>query len=244
MLRGLTSDPLNLSVNTVVGSMRKTAYFLRECALFVSACILKGMFKMAKEKEKKKFSVLMLVEGAVMIALAVVLSFVRPVKLQWGGSITLLSMLPICIFSIRHGIKAGLCVSFLYSLFQFGQGITDGLFGWGLTVPMLIACILLDYILAYTSVGMAGVFRKFGNGGKTAGVVLALVLRFFFHFLSGVVVWKSMGQLWDSDLFINNSVLYSIVYNGAYMLPELILTTVFAVILMNNGVTKKYFAAK
>ncbi len=194
--------------------------------------------------EKKKFSVLMLVEGAVMIALAVVLSFVRPVKLQWGGSITLLSMLPICIYSIRHGVVPGLCVSFLYSLFQFGQGVTDGLFGWGLTTPMLIACILLDYILAYTSIGIAGIFRKLGDGGKIAGIVLALLLRFFFHFLSGVVVWKSMGQLWESDLFINNSALYSLVYNGAYMLPEIILTTIFAVILMKNGVTKKYFTAK
>ncbi|MBQ1538262.1 MAG: energy-coupled thiamine transporter ThiT [Ruminococcus sp.] len=194
--------------------------------------------------EKKKFSVLMLVEGAVMIALAVVLSFVRPVKLQWGGSITLLSMLPICIYSIRHGVGAGLCVSFLYSLFQFGQGVTDGLFGWGLTTPMLIACILFDYILAYTSIGFAGIFRKLGDGGKIVGIVLALLLRFFFHFLSGVVVWKSMGQLWESDLFINNSALYSLVYNGAYMLPEIILTTIFAVILMKNGVTKKFFAAK
>ena len=53
-----------------------------------------------------------------------------------------------------------------------------------------------------------------------------------------------MGQLWESDLFINNSALYSLVYNGAYMLPEIILTTIFAVILMKNGVTKKFFAAK
>ena len=53
-----------------------------------------------------------------------------------------------------------------------------------------------------------------------------------------------MGQLWESDLFINNSALYSLVYNGAYMLPEIILTTIFAVILMKNGVTKKYFTAK
>lgn len=194
--------------------------------------------------EKKKFSVLMLVEGAVMIALAFVLSFVRPVKLQWGGSITLLSMLPICLYSIKHGIKAGLCVSFIYSLFQFGQGVMDGLFGWGLTVPMLIACILFDYILAYTSIGVAGMLRKLGDGGKIAGIVIALLLRFFFHFLSGVVVWKSMGQLWESDIFINNSVLYSAAYNGAYMLPEIILTTIFAVILMKNPATKKFFAVK
>lgn len=179
----------------------------------------------------KASKTLKLVEGAIMVALAFVLSFVRPFKLQWGASITLLSMLPICIYSIRHGIKAGLCVSFVYSLFQFGQGVMDGLFGWGLTVPMLIACILFDYILAYTAVGFAGIFRKLGGVGKVLGVVIALLGRFAFHFLSGVVVWKSMGQLWESDLFINNSVLYSIVYNGAYMLPEIILTSIGTVLI-------------
>lgn len=194
--------------------------------------------------KKKKFNVLMLVEGAVMIALAFILSFIRPFKMQWGGSITLLSMLPICFYSIKHGVKAGLCMSFLYSLLQFGQGVMDGLFGWGLTAPMLVACIMFDYILAYTAVGLAGLFRRLGDKGKILGIVIALLARSCFHFLSGVVVWKSMGQLWESDWFIDNSVLYSIVYNGAYMLPEIILTTAAAVLLMKNPMGKKLFEVK
>ena len=62
-----------------------------------------------------------LVEGAVMVALATVLSFIRVFKLPWGGSITLLSMLPIVLFSIRRGVKSGLTVSFVFALIQFAH---------------------------------------------------------------------------------------------------------------------------
>ena len=67
-----------------------------------------------------------LVEGAVMVALATVLSFIRVFKLPWGGSITLLSMLPIVLFSIRRGVKSGLTVSFVFALIQFAQGVMAG----------------------------------------------------------------------------------------------------------------------
>ena len=85
-----------------------------------------------------------------MVALAAVLSFIRVYRLPWGGSITLLSMLPIAVYSIKRGLKAGFVASFVFSLFQLFQGITDGLFGWGLTPVMLIACILLNYVLTFT----------------------------------------------------------------------------------------------
>ena len=89
-----------------------------------------------------------MVEAAIMVALATVLSFIRVFKLPWGGSVTLLSMLPIVIFAIRRGTKAGLGCAVAYSLIQLLQGIIlDGLFGWGLTPVALIACIFLDYIL-------------------------------------------------------------------------------------------------
>lgn len=180
----------------------------------------------------------MLVEGAVMVALAFVLSMIRVYKLPWGGSITLLSMLPICIYSIKHGIAAGLGVSFVFSLTQFFQGIGDGLFGWGLTGGMLAACILLDYILAYTAVGLAGMFRKKGIVGWICGTVIALLLRFACHFGSGVVVWKSFGALWDG-FSTDNTYLYSFLYNGSYMLPEIIFTAIGAAILFSLPQTKK-----
>ena len=178
----------------------------------------------------KKQTTLMLVEGAIMIALATVLSFIQVYKLPWGGSITLLSMLPICLYSIKYGIKQGFAVAFIFSLIQFVQGIADGLFGWGLTPVMLIACILLDYILAYTAIGIAGIFNKNGMAGWLGGTVLALFLRFVFHFLSGVIIWHSFGELWNG-FSTENTYLYSFLYNGSYMLPEIIFTAIGAFIL-------------
>lgn len=179
-----------------------------------------------------------LVEGAVMVALATVLSFIRVFKLPWGGSITLLSMLPIVLFSIRRGIKSGLTVSFVFALIQFAQGVMDGLFGWGLTPGMLIACILLDYLGAFTVLGIAGIFRKKGLPGWIGGISLAIALRFVLHFLSGVVIWQSFGELWNG-FSTDNTFLYSFLYNGCYMLPELIFTLVGAVALLSAPQTKR-----
>ena len=158
-----------------------------------------------------------------MVALAAVLSFIRVYRLPWGGSITLLSMLPIAVYSIKRGLKAGFAASFVFSLFQLFQGITDGLFGWGLTPVMLIACILLDYVLAYTSLGIAGIFRNKGAAGWLGGTILAVFIRFLFHFLSGVVIWHSYGEL----------------YNGSYMLPEMIFTGIGAYVLFKVPQTRK-----
>lgn len=180
----------------------------------------------------------LLAEGAAMVALATVLSFIRVFKLPWGGSITLLSMLPIVLFSIRRGVKMGLVVSFVYALVQFGQGIMDGLFGWGLTAGMLIACIVLDYLAAFTVLGLAGLWRKKGLPGWLAGILLAVGLRFICHFLSGVVIWGSFGELW-SGFSTDNTWLYSFLYNGCYMLPEMIFTMIGAVALLKAPQTKR-----
>lgn len=179
-----------------------------------------------------------LVEAAIMIALATVLCYIRIIKLPWGGSVTLLSMLPIIIFSIKHGAKQGMFASFVFSLIQFGQGVMDGLFGWGLTPAMLIACILLDYIGAYSVIGVAGVFRNKGFTGWVSGTILAVILRYAFHVLSGIVIWHSVGSIWEG-FSTDNEVLYSLVYNAAYMLPELIFTLIGAVALLKIPQTKK-----
>lgn len=179
-----------------------------------------------------------LVEGAAMVALSTVLSFIRIIRLPWGGSVTLLSMLPIFIFSIRRGAKSGLVVSFLYSLVQFSQGVMDGIFGWGLTPIMLIGCIFLDYIGAFSVLGIAGIFRKKGLPGWTCGICLAITLRFIMHFLSGVVIWHSFGELWNS-FSTENTFVYSFLYNGFYMALEMIFTVAGAIALLKAPQTKR-----
>ncbi|MBE5862433.1 MAG: proton-coupled thiamine transporter YuaJ [Lachnospiraceae bacterium] len=179
-----------------------------------------------------------LVEGALMVALATILCFIRIIRLPWGGSVTLLSMLPIVLFSIKRGLKAGFAASVLFSLIQLFQGILDGLFGWGLTPGMLIACIFLDYLLAYSIIGIAGIFRKKGLTGWIVGIAIAVTLRFLVHFISGVVIWHSYGELWEG-FSTENSVIYSLVYNGCYMLPELIFTLIGAVALLKVPQTSR-----
>lgn len=166
--------------------------------------------------------------SAVLIALAVALSFVKIWHMPWGGSVTLLSMLPIALISVLYGLKQGLFSSLLYSCIQLFFGITtDGLLGWGLTGGMLVACMLLDYIVPYTAIGLSGLFREKGLLGVVGGTVMSLVIRLASHTLSGVFVFVSAGKLWDG-FSTENSWLYSIVYNGCYMLPEIILTAIGA----------------
>lgn len=180
----------------------------------------------------------MLTEGAIMVALATVLSFIVIYRLPWDGAITLLSMLPICLYSIKYGIKKGLITAFAYSLIQFFQGIGLGLFGWGLSPMALVGCIFFDYIFAFTVIGFAGLWRKKGAVGWIGGTVFALFLRFACHFISGVLIFHSFGELWEG-FSTNNTFLYSLLYNGSYMLPEMVFTAIGAFILFKIPQTRK-----
>lgn len=189
----------------------------------------------------KKENIIRLTETAVFIALAVALSMVKIFKLPLGGSVTLVSMLPICILSFRYGVKWGFFSSFIYSLFQLMLGITtDGILGWGLTPIMLVGCILFDYIIAFTVLGIAGVFKKKGEAGLYAGLTLAFLLRFASHIVSGYFIFAYLDQ-WEifGSTFVNKPLLYSICYNGTYILPELIITIAVVVVLMRFTAVKK-----
>lgn len=186
-------------------------------------------------KENSKKYVYRLSLSAIFIALATVLSFIKIIKMPLGGSVTLLSMLPIVMLSCILGVKWGFISAFAYSVIQLLFGIfIDGLFAWGLTPVMLIGTILLDYILAFSLLGIAGIFAKKGPKGMCAGVLIGIVLRFLCHFISGCVIFKELEQFEIfGKLFENRPVLYSLGYNGFYMLPELIITLVAAIILFN-----------
>jgi len=178
-------------------------------------------------------------ECAILVALSTVLSFLKVWNMPWGGSITLFSMLPACYVSVRHGIKWGLGSSFLYAVIQLFLGITvDGLLGWGLTGGILAACIRLDCVIAFAVLGISGVFADKGFGGIMAGTTLAIVLRFICHLLSGVYVFASAGKLWEG-FETANTWLYSFVYNGCYMLPELVMTLIGAAIVYKALMNRK-----
>ncbi len=165
-----------------------------------------------------------LAECALLIAIATVLNFIQfPGPWINGGSITLCSMVPICVIGYRHGVKWGLISGFTYGIIQMIFGM-NGL--KGITLATFIAAIILDYFLAFSVLGLSGIFRKTIKNQTTAliaGTSFAVFLRFLCHFISGFLVWDSLinstGISWSG-------IIYSLEYNGSYMLPELIITVV------------------
>ncbi|MDR0222218.1 MAG: energy-coupled thiamine transporter ThiT [Oscillospiraceae bacterium] len=190
-------------------------------------------------KSEKNITVAVLAECAVMLGLATVLSFVKIIPMPMGGSVTLLSMLPIVLISIRHGAKTGLLAAGAYSLIQFAAD-AGMLFGWALTPAALIGTVTLDYLLAYTGLGLAGAFVNKGGpvAGALAGTAAVTGFRFLCHFISGIIIF---GQ-WAPDGW--NPVLYSLCYNGLYMLPELIFTVAGAAALLKAPYVSKMFVRR
>ena len=171
----------------------------------------------------KQQKMLRLVESGLMLAMATVLSFVKVLDLPYGGSITAFSTLPLIIIAYRHGMWQGLLTAFAHSLIQMMFGAQD--FSHGFTVQAIIAIVVLDYLLAFTVLGLGGIFRRKCESQGTAlvlGVLLTGTFRFVMHTISGCTVWAGLS-IPDSAALI-----YSLAYNAAYMIPEIIITALGA----------------
>lgn len=165
-----------------------------------------------------------LVECAIMIALATVLSMIKLAELPYGGSITIASMLPIAIIAYRRGMGWGLGSAFVYGIVQQLLGLNS--LSYVTTWQSVVAVILLDYIVAFTVIGFAGIFRnKIENQalGLTLGCVFVSILRYICHVISGATVWAGLSIPTQAALS------YSFIYNATYMLPECIILAVTAV---------------
>lgn len=175
--------------------------------------------------------------SAIMIAMSTILSLITIFKLPLGGAITPFSMLPVCLISIVFGVKFAVVPCILYGVIQM---MTGGVFGWGLSPIILIASICLDYLIAFGVLSLSGVFRKKGYKGAVSGIFFACVLRFICHFISGFVLWSNMEQFtMFGNTFVSKPVLYSLCYNGLYMLPETVLTCIGAIIILKIPAFKK-----
>lgn len=186
-----------------------------------------------------------LVLAGVLVALGTALSFVKFSNLPYGGSITLCSMLPVMLFGYRCGTKWGLGAGFTYSVLQllFGLDALKGISG-----ATVVGSIFLDYLLAFTVLGLAGVFRgriKNDPAAFTLGCFMAMMLRYICSILSGWLLWAqfmevsymqelvatffpALKNLTGSQL----GIIYSTCYNGIYMVPEIIVTSIAAFLLM------------
>ena len=174
----------------------------------------------ASENTKKTHA---LAQCALMVAISFILSFIKFDGL-WGqgGSITLCSMVPIVVASYRSGVKWGLLTGFVAGILQLLMG-ASALRGNSLGVVIL--AVLLDYLVAFALVGLGGMFKgRFKNARMelTLGAIVGVALRFACHFGSGILIWGSYAP----EKYANAIPLYSLVYNGSYMIPEIIITAI------------------
>ena len=166
----------------------------------------------------KNKKVLALVESAVMIALATVLSLFPLADLPYGGSITIAAMLPIIIISYRHGLSWGFGSGFVFGIIQQLLGLKN--LSYFTTWQSIVVLVLFDYIIAYAVCGIGGIFRhsiKSQACGLMLGSALTCILRYLCHVLSGATIWAGLSIPTQAALG------YSLIYNATYMLPEMII---------------------
>ncbi len=201
-----------------------------------------------------------LITTAMLVAIGTILSLLQIIKLPFGGAVTLASMMPVIIAGYMYGVKWGLFTGFCFSILQMLTGFdtVSAFFLPGesqMVLPAAICICLIDYILAYTALGLSGIFKgKFKNsiGEVCLGTLVATVIRYIMHIISGVIFFGSWASWFFGDetglsqigIFkgfcqwvLNNispnimSLFYSIIYNGCYMIPEIIITAIAAPII-------------
>ena len=197
-------------------------------------------------------------ESAMLLSLAVVLDVVSKMfipPMTFGGQVTLASMLPVVLIGYRHGIRWGMASGFCYGLIQMALGggtvaaaFQPGFFGEGRMILNAFIMCALDYMLAYSLLGLAGVFRHVIPKPGLAlmlGAVTAMTARYLAHVASGYILFSSWAvwfftqdgfPAWGAVLVETLSpemlgLAYSMVYNGMYMVPETVLTAIAAALI-------------
>lgn len=199
-----------------------------------------------------------LTESAMLLSVAIVLELVSKMiipEMPFGGQVTMASMLPVVLISYRHGVRWGLTAGFGYALIEMAIGtktvaaaFQPGYFGDGAMIGNALLMCLMDYVLAYTALGLGGCFRgKIKNNGIAlmCGSLVALGTRYLAHIFSGYILFSGWAEwfftqegfpAWGASLAASLSPtalgwIYSVVYNGMYMIPEILITAAAAVIL-------------
>ena len=194
-------------------------------------------------------------ESAMLLAVAIVLELVSKMfipEMPFGGQVTLVSMLPVVLISYRHGGKWGLLTGVAYAFLEMALGaktvaaaFQPGYFDDGVMLVNALLMCLLDYLVAFTALGLGGVFRNRIQHNGTCllcGSLVALGARYVAHILSGYILFSGYAEwfftqdgfpAWGAQLVSSMSpealgLTYSVVYNGMYMIPEMLLTAIAA----------------
>ena len=199
-----------------------------------------------------------LTESAMLLAVAIVLELVSKMiipEMPFGGQVTLVSMLPVVLISYRHGVRWGLVTGSAYAMIEMLLGaktvaaaFQPGYFGDGTMILNALTMCLLDYLAAFTVLGIGGCFRnRIENPGAAlmCGSLAALTARYLAHIASGCILFAGWAEwfftqegfpAWGAALVSGLEpgqlgLVYSVVYNGFYMLPEIVLTAVAALLI-------------
>lgn len=175
--------------------------------------------------EKKVSPTIMLVHGALCIALSFVLSYIKLFSMPAGGSVTLASMLPLMIYANRYGVRNGMLAGLVYGILQYIQG--------GYFVHWIQ--FIFDYPLAFALIGLAGITR--GENNLVFSVLIGGTARFLSHFIGGVLffgefvmigkgaeVGMSLGQMLPANISV------SFTYNAPYMFADIAICAIIALI--------------
>ena len=195
---------------------------------------------------------------ALATAIALVCGLIPGLSLPYGGGFTVASMLPIILVAYIFGMKWGLFTSLVYAVVQIALDMMMGrssvilaLFlpieEGGQPIFTAICIILLDYVVAYGVLCLGGAFRKMKSKRLSLafGALLAVSLRYVAHILSGYIFYGAYAEWFFTEAFEPKlgeyimsafdgqllALIYSIIYNGLYMIPEIIITTAAAFII-------------
>ena len=161
-----------------------------------------------------------LCEGALLVALAQVLSYLKLFELPQGGSITV-GMFPIFFYCVRWGFARGMLASSAYAALQL---IFDGAYAWGWH------SMIGDYLLAFAVLGIAGLFWKM-KGGFFIGATVGSFTRFLVHWVVGATIWAAYMPESFFGMTMTSPWLYSLLYNGSFMLIDWLLVLVIGALL-------------
>lgn len=207
-----TKEDFFMFYNVVENDWGETTYVpttLGNVCLVILILVLLFLAAGFIKKRSKKLSIQQLAFCAVAIALGTVLSNIKVFSFPTGGSITLLSMLVICLPGYWFGLGAGVLTGVAYGVLQM------------LVDPYILfpAQLVVDYLLAFGALGLSGLFCK-RKHGLIPGYILAVLGRYAFSVLSG---WLFFGMYaWEGW----NPLPYSLAYNAIYIFAEAAVTIV------------------
>ena len=182
----------------------------------------------------------------ILLAIATVLSVVKLFSMPFGGTITPASMMPVILIAYIYGTKWGLFSAFIYGILQMitGMNVVSAMFLPGESQMVIWHAVLvcvIDYILAYMMLGFGGVFKnKIKNQSLSIalGTFVSMLLTYIMHIVSGYIFYGAWAEWFFTqdgfysfgktivESFSGNllSLIYSVIYNGLYMIPEIIIT--------------------